>query len=164
MWRDCYSQRAEPGPTGPPPCILPGLMRQLSYMNDTRRTPRPNESEMKLLRSLWHAPRLSAREIHDATSVGTHWGYTTTRKVLDRMEEKGLVKVKAVHGLKTYAAAQPKLTMLALLIKDFANNVLDASAPLPVAAFAQSKLISADEIEQLEKLIQQLDSGGSGNG
>lgn len=136
-------------------------MRQMSYMNDTRRTPRPNESEIKLLRCLWHAPRLSAREIHDATSAGTKWGYTTTRKVLDRMEEKGLVKVKMVHGLKTYAAAQPKLTMLALLIKDFAHNVLDASAPLPVAAFAQSKLISADEIKQLEKLIQQLDPEGS---
>lgn len=136
----------------------------MSYMSDTRRTPRPNESEIKLLRSLWHVPRLSAREIHDATSAGTKWGYTTTRKVLDRMEEKGLVKVKIVHGLKTYAAAQPKLAMLALLIKDFAHNVLDASAPLPVAAFAQSKLISADEIEQLEKLIQQLDPESPGNG
>jgi predicted transcriptional regulator len=79
------------------------------------------------------------------------------------MEEKGLVKVKIVHGLKTYAAAQPKLTMLALLIKDFAHNVLDASAPLPVAAFAHSKLISADEIEQLEKLVQQLDPERSGD-
>jgi len=145
-------------------CLSTTLMRQLSYMSDTRRTPRPNESEMKLLRSLWQVPRLSAREIHDATSVGTTWGYTTTRKVLDRMEEKGLVKVKIVYGLKTYAAAQPKLSTLALMIKDFADNVLDTSAPLPVAAFAQSKLISADEIEQLEKLIQQLDREGSGNG
>lgn len=116
---------------------------------------------MKLLRSLWHAPRLSAREIHDATSAATQWGYTTTRKVLDRMEEKGLVKVKVVHGLKTYAAAQPKLTTLALLIKDFASNVLDANAPLPVAAFAHSRLIAADEIEQLEKLIRKLDKEGS---
>ncbi len=146
------------------PCIRKRFMRQLSYMSDTRRTPRPNESEIKLLRCLWHAPRLSAREIHDATSGGTKWGYTTTRKVLDRMEEKGLVKVKMVHGLKTYAAAQPKLSMLALLIKDFAHNVLDASAPLPVAAFAQSKFISADEIEQLEKLIQELDPESSGHG
>jgi BlaI family transcriptional regulator, penicillinase repressor len=135
-------------------------MRQLSYMNDNRRTPRPNESELKLLRSLWQAPRLSAREIHDSTSATTAWGYTTTRKVLDRMEEKGLVKVKIVHGLKTYAAAQPKLTTLAQLIKDFASNVLDASAPLPVAAFAHSKLISAEEIGKLEALIRELDNEG----
>jgi len=138
-------------------------MRQLSYMSDKRRTPRPNDSEMKLLRGLWHFSRVSARELHDATSAGTKWGYSTTRKVLDRMEEKGLVKVKMVHGLKTYAAAQPKLKTLSLLIMDFTHNVLDARAPLPVAAFAQSKLIDADEIEQLQQLIRQLDSEGSGD-
>jgi BlaI family transcriptional regulator, penicillinase repressor len=129
-------------------------------MSDKHRTPRPNESEMKLLRSLWRAPRLSAREIHDETLAVTKWGYTTTRKVLDRMEEKGLVEVKMVHGLKTYAAAQPKLATLALLIKDFARNVLDAGAPLPVAAFAQSKLLSPGEIEELEKLVQQFEKEG----
>jgi len=131
-------------------------------MSDTSRNSRPNDSELKLLRSLWRAPRLSARELHEATSAGTKWTYSTTRKVLDRMEEKGLVKVKMVHGLKTYAASQPKLNTLALLIKDFAHNVLDATEPFPVAAFAQSKLIEGDEIGKLEKLIRQLDrEGGS---
>jgi BlaI family transcriptional regulator, penicillinase repressor len=125
--------------------------------------PRPNDSELKLLRTLWFAPRLSARELHDATAPATQWGYSTTRKVLDRMEEKGLVTVKIVHGLKTYAAAQPKLKMLALLIKDFSRNVLDASAPLPVAAFAHSKLISPDEIEKLERLIGELEREGGNN-
>lgn len=138
-------------------------MRQVSHMSDIRRIPRPNDSELKLLHALWRAPRLSTREIHDATVDGTKWSYSTTRKVLDRMEEKGLVKVKIVHGLRTYAAAQPKLKTLALLIKDFTHNVLDASAPLPVAAFTQSKLISADEIEQLEQLIRRLDREGSGD-
>jgi predicted transcriptional regulator len=137
-------------------------MRQLSHENDNRRTaamsgPRPNDSELKLLRELWRVPRLSARELHDAVAPATEWSYSTTRKVLDRMEEKGLVAVKVVHGLKTYAAAQPKLKTLARLIQDFSRNVLDASAPLPVAAFAHSKLISGDEIEKLERLIGELD-------
>jgi predicted transcriptional regulator len=122
--------------------------------------PRPNDSELKLLHALWRAPRLSARELHEAVAPAAAWSYSTTRKVLDRMEEKGLVAVKVVHGLKTYAAAQPKLKTLALLIKDFSRNVLDASAPLPVAAFAHSKLISGDEIEKLERLISDLDEGG----
>jgi len=119
--------------------------------------PRPNDSELKLLRALWQAPRLSARELHDAISPSTQWGYSTTRKVLDRMEEKGLVAVKIVHGLKTYAAAQPKLDTLALLIADFSRNVLDAGGSLPVAAFAHSKLITEDEIAKLERLISALE-------
>lgn len=117
---------------------------------------RPSGSELKLLRALWSAPRLSAREIQDATEASTNWSYSATRTTLDRMEEKGLVKVSVVHGLKTYAAAQPKLTVLALLAQDFARNVLDSDAPLPAAAFANSKLLDADEIEDLQALLDSL--------
>jgi len=122
--------------------------------------PRPSGSELKLLRALWSAERLSAREIHDATGASTNWSYSATRTTLDRMEEKGLVTVTAVHGLKTYAAAQTKLAVLAVLAQDFARNVLDSDAPLPAAAFANSKLLDADEIEDLQALLDSLSEGG----
>lgn len=118
--------------------------------------PRPSGSELKLLRALWAAPRLSAREIHDATEASTRWSYSATRTTLDRMEEKGLVELRTVHGVKTYAAAQSKLAVLALLAQDFARNVLDSDAPLPAAAFAHSKLLDAGEIEELQALLDSL--------
>lgn len=121
---------------------------------------RPTGSELKLLRALWSAPRLSAREIQDATETSTNWSYSATRTTLDRMEEKGLVKVSTVHGLKTYTAVQSKLTTLALLAQDFARNVLDSDTPLPAAAFANSKLLDADEIEDLQALLDSLSEGG----
>ena len=122
--------------------------------------PRPSGSELKLLRALWGAERLSAREIHDATEASTNWSYSATRTTLDRMEEKGLVTVTGVHGLKTYAAAQTKLAVLAVLAQDFARNVLDSDTPLPAAAFANSKLLDADEIEDLQALLDSLSERG----
>lgn len=115
---------------------------------------KPSEFELKLLRPLWRAPRLSARELHDATSGQTKWSYSATRKTLERMEEKGLVRVEQVHGVKTYAAAQSKVETLAGLIRDFARNVLDAEAPMPVAAFSHSKLLDKDEIRELEAMLE----------
>ncbi|MEZ6024060.1 MAG: BlaI/MecI/CopY family transcriptional regulator [Hyphomonadaceae bacterium] len=118
---------------------------------------------MKLLRPLWSAPRLSAREIHEATAAQTKWSYSATRKTLERMEEKGLVTVAPVHGVRTYAAAQSKVAMLALLAQDFARNVLDADAPLPAAAFANSRLLDADEIEALQAELDSLDDEDNGS-
>lgn len=120
---------------------------------------RPSDSELKLLRPLWSAPRLSAREVHDASLSQTQWSYSATRKTLDRMEEKGLVRVETVHGIKTYAATRPKLETLAGLIKDFARSVLDADAPVPAATFARSRLLDEKEIEALQTL---LDKPGDG--
>ncbi|MBI1212149.1 MAG: BlaI/MecI/CopY family transcriptional regulator [Alphaproteobacteria bacterium] len=118
---------------------------------------KPSESELKLMRHLWAAGRLSAREIHEASRGETGWAYSTTRKTLDRMVEKGVVTVAAVHGLKVYAPARTKLETLARMIRDFTRNVLGTDAPMPVAAFAQSKLIAPGEIKQLETLIKKLD-------
>ncbi len=121
---------------------------------------RPSDSELKLLRALWPVPRLSAREVHEASLPSTQWSYSATRKTLDRMEEKGLVKVETIHGMKTYAAARPKLETLAGLIKDFARSVLDTDAPMPAATFASSRLIDDDEIAALQALLDAEDADG----
>src|SRR4051812_40419216 len=95
---------------------------------------RPSNYELKLLHHLWQNGRMSAREIQDASQGETGWSYSATRKTLDRMVEKGLIRVEAVHGLKTYAAGQGKLETLAAVSTAFARDVLGLDAPLPAAA------------------------------
>jgi predicted transcriptional regulator len=120
---------------------------------------RPSDYEMKLLRHLWRHGRLSARELHDASVAETQWSYSATRKTLERMVEKGLVRLEPVHGLNTYVAAQSKLETLAALSAAFARDVLDLDAPLPAAAFTGSKMVSPDEIAELEALLKRLQKG-----
>lgn len=116
---------------------------------------KPSENELCLLRAIWNSGRLSAREIHDATESLTGWSYSSTRKTLDRMQDKNLVSVSSVHGIKVYEAQQGKLNTLAGLIRDFSRNILDSDTPLPAAAFVGSKLITEDEIAELEALLKQ---------
>lgn len=115
---------------------------------------KPSDTELCLLRAIWRDGRLSAREIHQATEAETGWSYSSTRKTLDRMLDKGLISVSSVHGLKVFEARQTKLNTLATLIKDFSRNILDSDAPLPAAAFVGSKLITEGEIADLEALLK----------
>lgn len=115
----------------------------------------PTDSELKLLKALWAQGRLSARELQDATEAQTQWSFSTTRKTLDRMEDKGLVLQEPLHGVKTYQAATSRLATMASLIRTFAKNVLDTDGPIPAATFVQSRMIDEDEIEELEQLLNQ---------
>lgn len=117
---------------------------------------KPSDYELKLLRSLWRHDRLSAREIHEATRTETGWSLSATRKTLDRMVEKGLVRCQPVHGVNTFAAAQGKLETLAGLMTAFARDVLDLDAPLPAAAFTGSRLVEPDEVAALEALLARM--------
>ena len=66
----------------------------------------PNPSELEVLKALWSSHRLSAREIHDRIGDAQGWSYSTTRTVVQRMVDKGLVNKDSVHGLAVFAAAQ----------------------------------------------------------
>lgn len=117
---------------------------------------KPSEYELKLLRPIWREKRLSAREIHEASKANTGWSYSATRKTIDRMVDKGLLSMTAIHGLHTYAAVQSRVHVMAALITGFSRDVLDLNAPLPAAAFTGSALIAPDEIEELERLLEQM--------
>lgn len=122
----------------------------------------PSETELVLLKALWTHERLSAREIHDATEEVTTWSFSATRKTLERMEAKGLIKVEPLHGVKTYLPLRTKIDVMARLIQNFAKRVLDTDGPLPTAAFTGSKLLAPDEIAELEDMLEQLSTEDEG--
>ena len=76
------------------------------------------------------------------------------------MLDKGLIDVRTLHGIKVYQATEKKLNMLARLIQHFSRNILDTDTPLPAAAFVGSKMISEDEIDELDALLKQYADDG----
>ena len=129
----------------------------VSKSNNSTEVPIPSEGELRLLRTLWKSKRLSAREIHEASRKATGWAYSTTRKTLERMEAKSLVRIQTVHGIKTYIALVGKVETMARLITRFSKRILDGEGPMPASAFINSKLIDPAELDELEALLQAYD-------
>lgn len=115
---------------------------------------RPSNAELELLKCLWRHKACSARELHDCVEPRLEWSYSSTRKTLERMIEKGLVGVRDQHGLQVYRARVGKVAMLALLADDFGRRVLEIDGPLPVQAFADSRLLSESELDELTLLLR----------
>lgn len=116
----------------------------------------PTSSELAVLKALWSARRLSAREVHDSAGKALGWSYSTTRTVLLRMVEKGLVQRGAVHGLAVFEPAERKVTTLSRLIRSFAARVLEADpSALPASTFAGSRLLDEAERAELEALLRE---------
>jgi len=117
---------------------------------------KPNSTELEILKLLWRKEPRTAREIHDAIEAEFAWSYSSTRKTLERMSEKGLLKTGELGNKKTFMAEVDKVPTLAAYAQDFAKSVLELDGPLPVAMFAESRLIEADELEELEMLLDKL--------
>jgi len=121
----------------------------------------PSASELAILKALWQQSPLSAREIHQRIEEQLGWSYSSTRKTLDRMQEKDLLQAFEVHGLKVFEARADKLETLAAYTRDFAERVLEIRGPVPAALFAGSELLSESELQELEALLaREGESGG----
>ncbi|TQV89448.1 BlaI/MecI/CopY family transcriptional regulator [Aliikangiella coralliicola] len=116
----------------------------------------PTAPELELLKLLWKKEPRTARELHDELSEQFDWSYSTTRKTLERMGEKGFVLIESVGNKKSYTAKLEKVKILAQFASDFASRILEIDSPLPVAMFADSKLIDSSEIKELEKMLEKL--------
>ena len=116
-------------------------------------TPIPSVTELTLLKTLWRQQPLSAREIHDGAAAELAWSFSSTRKTLDRMLDKGMVGLHIVHGINVYSARLEKVGTLAAFAHDFSRRVMEMDAPMPVAMFTGSKLVDQQELARLEQML-----------
>lgn len=114
----------------------------------------PTRPELAVLKLLWRKKSLSAREITDEVAPEFNWTYSTMRTVIERMHEKGLLKKKSADGVNVYSAAVGKVALLSRMIMDFSDRVLELDAAPSAVMFADSKLLTEEEIKELEKILK----------
>jgi BlaI family transcriptional regulator, penicillinase repressor len=115
--------------------------------------PTATKTELMVLKQLWSAERGSAREVHDALSAETSWSYSTTRTILTRMEEKGLLTRSDVHGVAVYAPALTRVQVLGAMARELTRQVFDIKGALPASMFADSPHLSEDDLAELDAIL-----------
>lgn len=117
--------------------------------------PELSKAEYIILRILWKHGKKTVREVHDLLVSTSGWAYTTTKTMMDRMVKKDLLAREEFHGIYLYKPLVSRPAGLAKLVKFFAERVLETDAANVVAMFANSKAISPEEIEELERLLEE---------
>lgn len=116
--------------------------------------PELSKAEYDILRILWKDGRLTVREVHDQVYDIHKWAYTTTKTMMDRMIKKGLLEREKYHGIYLYKPLISRPAGLARMVRFFADRVLETDIGSVVSIFAKSNTLSAEEIEELERLLK----------
>lgn len=95
----------------------------------------PSVTELSLLKALWKDHPLSARELHARVEEELGWSFSSTRKTVERMLDKGMLLQRSVHGVLVYEANVDKVATLAAFAHDFGRRVMEIDSPLPVSMF-----------------------------
>jgi BlaI family transcriptional regulator, penicillinase repressor len=126
----------------------------------TPEPPRPTDAELAILRVLWKRGPGSVREVLVAVNEQRDppLAYTTVLRFLQIMTEKGLVRREDGERGHVYEPAAPAQKTKKQLVGDLMNRLFDGSVRDLVLQALGSKKVSAAELREIRKLLDQLDS------
>jgi predicted transcriptional regulator len=116
-----------------------------------KRTQKPTNAEVAILRVLWSRGPSTVREV--ARAMGREDEYTTILKLLQNMTAKRLVRRDESSRSHVYAAAHPEEQTQRQIVTDLLERVFEGSAAKLVMQALAASDTSATELEEIQKLI-----------
>src|SRR5687768_3202001 len=114
---------------------------------------KPTESELEILQVLWTKGTASVREVHEELSKSKEAGYTTTLKLMQIMNEKGLVKRDDSIKTHIYQAAVSREKTQKHLLGKMINTLFGGSASELVIQALGNHKASQDELNEIQKIL-----------
>lgn len=124
-------------------------------MKNNKSLPDLTKTEFDILRILWKSGRLNVREVHDKMIEHYNWAYSTTKTMMDRMVNKGLLSREQFHGIYLYKPLLSRPRGFAQLIHFFSDRVLELDHSTIVSLFSRSKALTSEEIKELSQLLNE---------
>lgn len=119
---------------------------------------RPTESEMEILQVLWEKGPSTVREVHDVLTETKDSGYTTTLKLMQIMNEKGLLKRNDETKTHVYTALVKKESVQKQAVSKMINSLFKgSSAKLVMHALGNYKA-SDEEILEIKKYLKEIET------
>jgi len=114
--------------------------------------PQLSRFELQVLRLLWTRGEAAVAQLHgdipDAPS------YSTIRKIVERLEQKGAIERVRVDGQAViYRAALPRTAVIRHEIRRFLDVMFDGAAGPLVAHLADMDAVSLDDLKNLERQV-----------
>ncbi|MCF8390941.1 MAG: BlaI/MecI/CopY family transcriptional regulator [Bacteroidales bacterium] len=116
----------------------------------------PTDSELEVLSILWKNGTSTVRFINDKLNETRKVGYTTTLKIMQIMFEKKLLLREQEGKSHKYTPAIEENAIRNRLIDKILDSAFDGSASSLVMQTLGNHKASADELDKIRKLIDEL--------
>jgi BlaI family penicillinase repressor len=108
--------------------------------------------ELQVLRQLWELGEGTIHDLHQALPATP--SYSTVRKIIERLEDKGaVVRADRKGRALVYKATVERPAMMKKEIRRFLNTLFNGSAPDLVAQLAEMDALSLTDLRELEETL-----------
>lgn len=121
---------------------------------------RVGDLQLRILRLLWAEAGLTVRDVHGRLGGESKWAYTTIATMLKKMEARKLVSHRLAERKFVYKAAVSEEEVTQKMTTHLIERVFEGNLADMVSHLLQTREVSREELEELEKLIAQRKAKG----
>lgn len=121
-----------------------------------RKTPRPTDAELEILRVLWDEGPSSVRQVQEILGRSREVGYTTVLKLLQIMTEKGLVVRDESQRSHIYSPRQSQQKTQRQLVRDLISRAFGGSAEKLIMQALSAQKVSSEELAEIRDMLEEL--------
>ena len=125
------------------------------------RQSKPTESEMEILQVLWEQGPSTVREVHEILSEKKEAGYTTTLKLMQIMNDKGLLNRNDESKSHIYSAAVKQQSIQKQVVSKMINSLFKGSSASLVMHALGNHRASKEEIIEIKKYLDEIENKNS---
>ena len=117
--------------------------------------PELTKAEWLIMRCCWKKGKCTARDVYEEVLKQKGWRYQTVKTMLDRLVQKGYVKMGKIGPICLFEPAVSQTRVMGKALDSFVGTVLGGALTPIFAHLAKGRKLSQEDIESLKKLVEQ---------
>lgn len=122
---------------------------------------RPTDAELAILRVLWERGPSTVRQVFEALSAERELGYTTALKMLQIMDEKGLVQRDVRERVHVFRPTLTQSQTQRHLLDDLLDKAFGGSSMSLVMQALATRRASPADLAEIRRLLDQAEGARS---
>lgn len=118
---------------------------------------KPTESELEILNVIWSKGKATVREVHEVLELHKQSGYTTTLKLMQIMNEKGILEREVSGKSHVYKAMIKREDAQDQLLQRLIDNAFSGSASQLVMQALGHHKSTPEELDAIRKYLKTLE-------
>jgi predicted transcriptional regulator len=120
---------------------------------------RPTDAELAILRVLWERGPSTVRQVFEVMSEEKELGYTTVLKMLQIMNEKGLVQRDVTDRVHTFSTTQTQTQTQRNILDDLLDKAFGGSSLNLVMQALATRKASHEDLAEIRKMLDHAEGG-----
>ena len=120
---------------------------------------RPTDAELAILRVLWELGPSTVRQVFEVLSAEKELGYTTVLKMLQIMNEKGLVQREVTDRVHIFSTTQTQTQTQRNILDDLLDKAFGGSSLNLVMQALATRRASREELVEIRKMLDLAEGG-----